>query len=64
MTDQPTDPSVDAAVDVAALLHGVPMRPEWRPAVGASFEMLRAAAALVGAFSLPDEAETAPVFRA
>lgn len=63
MTD-PSDPRDDAAIDAACALHGVPMQPEWRTAVLASFATIAAAARFVEAFPLEDEAEYLPCFRA
>ncbi len=51
------------AVDAAIALFAIPVEPPWREAAHASFAAIAAAAALVAAFPLDDEAEYAPVFR-
>ncbi|MCJ2082633.1 DUF4089 domain-containing protein [Methylobacterium sp. J-090] len=66
MTDTPNDPAFDPdtyARAVAGLL-GLPIDPAWMPMIAANLRVLHAAADLVGAFPLPDEAEAAPVFAA
>ena len=55
---------LDAFIDAAAHALGLPLRPEWRPAVRFNLEVTLRQAALVTEFPLPDEAEPAPVFRA
>ncbi|GLS42768.1 hypothetical protein GGR33_003541 [Methylobacterium brachythecii] len=40
------------------------IEPNWAPAIVANLKVLQAAAALVGGFALPDEAEAAPVYEA
>jgi hypothetical protein len=55
---------LDAFIDAAAHALGLPLRPEWRPAVRFNLEVTLRQAALVTDFHLPDEAEPAPVFRA
>ena len=54
----------EAAVDAAAALFGVELRPDWREAAVAQFGVLQAAAALVAGLPLDDEAEYGPVFSA
>jgi hypothetical protein len=56
--------SLDTFVDAAASALGIPLRPEWKPAVRANLEVSLRLAAFVGEFDLPDEAEPAPVFEA
>jgi hypothetical protein len=51
-------------VDGAASAVGLPLDPQWRPAVAANLEVILRLAALVDEFGLPDEAEPAPVFMA
>lgn len=66
MTDTREDPAFDPetyARAVAGLL-ALPIDPAWMPSIVANLRVLHAAADLVGAFPLPDEAEAAPVFSA
>jgi hypothetical protein len=55
---------LDAYIAAGTALLGIPVRPEWHDAIrqhlGVSFEFARA----VLDFSLPDEADPAPVFSA
>lgn len=55
---------LDAYIDAASALLGIPVDPAWIAAIGANLTVLRAASGLVADFPLPDEAEAAPVFRA
>lgn len=57
-------PDLDAYLDAAAGLLGLTIDPAWREPVLANLRVLKAAAALVEEFPLPDEAEPAPVFGA
>ena len=43
---------------------GLPIEPEWKPAVRANLEVTFRLAALVAEKELPDDAEPAPVFKA
>ena len=54
----------DAYIDAAAQALGIPVQPEWKPAVRANLEITFKLAALVGEQELPDDAEPAPVFKA
>jgi len=56
--------ALDAFIDAATQALGLPLEEAWRPAVKANLGVTLAHAALVDAFTLPDEAEPAPVFRA
>ena len=58
-----TDP-LDAYIDSAAALLGLPLEPAWKPAVRANLEVTLKLAALVGEKELPDDAEPAPVYQA
>ena len=49
-------------VDAAIALFEIPVEPPWREAAHANFAAIAAAARLVEAFPLDDEAEYAPVF--
>jgi hypothetical protein len=51
-------------IDAAAQALGIPVQPEWKPAVRANLEITFRLAAVVGEKELPDDAEPAPVFRA
>ena len=62
-TSAPPD-ALDDYMDAAARVLVLPLEPSWRPAVKANLEVTLRFAALVAAFSLPDEAEPAPVFTA
>ncbi len=53
---------IEAYVDQAAALIGLPLDPQHRPGVVLNVERIAQLAALVMAFPLPDEAEPAPVF--
>ena len=58
-----SDP-LDDFLTAAATALGLPLEPEWRPAVKANLAATLKHAALVGEFPLPDAAEPAPVFEA
>jgi len=60
---KPQDP-LDAFVDAAALALGLPIEPQWRPAVKANLQVTLRQAALVTDFPLPEDTEPAPVFLA
>lgn len=60
----PDREAVAAFVDAAAALIAVPIDARSRASVVSHFARLLAAAALVEEFSLPDDIEAAPVFRA
>jgi Protein of unknown function (DUF4089) len=61
MADQSFD--AEAYVDAAAALIGLPIDPAHRPGVVVNLDRIAQMAALVMEFTLPDEAEPAPVFR-
>ncbi len=54
----------DSLIDAGTALLGIPLQPEWRPAIRQHLGISLAHAAAVMAFPLPDEADPAPVFRA
>ncbi len=54
----------DATIAAAAAMLALPLDPAWTPTIASNLTVLRAAAALVGDFPLPDEAEPAPVYEA
>lgn len=60
----PKPDHLDAYIDAAAQALGIPVQPEWKPAVRANLEVTFRLAAAVGEKELPDDAEPAPVFRA
>jgi hypothetical protein len=59
-----TDAELEAYMDATACLLGIAIAPEWRAPVLANLAGAFRMAALVADFSLPDEAEPAPVFEA
>jgi hypothetical protein len=60
----PPDDALDDFIDAAARALGLPVEPQWRPAIKANLDVTLRLGALVAAFELPDEAEPAPVFGA
>jgi hypothetical protein len=60
----PTDSEVDAHIKATARVLGLPLAAEWLPAVRENLAVTLKHAATVGEFSLSDEADPAPVFRA
>jgi hypothetical protein len=62
MTKKP-DP-LDTYIDSAAALLGLPLEPEWKPAVRANLDVTLKLAFLVAEKELPDDAEPAPVYQA
>ena len=58
------DETALALVDAAAPLLGIELDPAWRAAVATNLKATANAAGLVLDFPLPDELESAPVFRA
>ncbi len=59
----PSDP-LDDFVQSAARLLALPIEPQWRAAIKANLAVNLRLAELVAEFTLPDEAEPAPIFRA
>jgi hypothetical protein len=55
---------LDTFIDAAAQALELPLEPAWRPAVKANLLVTLRQAALVSEFTLPDDAEPAPIFRA
>ena len=64
MTQSASPEAPATYVAAAAALLGLPLDPAWAASVVDNFTVLKAAADRVAAFSLPDEAEAAPVFEA
>ena len=60
MADDPLDDYIAGAARVLEL----PIDAAWQPAVRANLELTLRLAAVVAEFSLPDEADAAPVFEA
>ncbi len=56
--------TTDDFIDAAAMLLGLPVAPEWKPAVRANLALTLTFARIVEEFPLPDDAEPAPVFEA
>ncbi len=59
-----SDEALDQLIDAGARILGLPVEPEWTPAIRANLAVSFRLAALVEDFELPDEAEPAPVFGA
>jgi hypothetical protein len=59
----PPDP-LDGFVAAAARALALPVEPQWFPTIRANLEVNLRMAAFVAEFSLPDESEPAPIFRA
>jgi 1-carboxybiuret hydrolase subunit AtzG-like protein len=55
---------LDAFISAGTRLIGIDIRPEWREAIRLHLAVSLAHARTVGEFSLPDEADPAPVFKA
>jgi hypothetical protein len=64
MTDHIDDATLDALIEAGAKVMDLPLDPAWMPAIRANLRVTLAHGAAVGDFPLPDEAESAPVFRA
>jgi hypothetical protein len=60
MTVEPLD--IEAYVDAAAALVGLPIEPAHRPGIVLNLRRIADLAALVMEFPLPDDIEAAPVF--
>ena len=55
---------LDDFIDAAARALGLPVEPQWLPAIKTNLHVTLRQAALVTDFALPDDAEPAPVFEA
>lgn len=64
MSDNNETDNTDAWIAASAAQLGIPLAPEWMPAVRFNIDVTFRLAKLVDEFPLPDEAEAAPVFRA
>jgi len=58
------DPKLDDFIAAAARALYLPLEPAWQPAVKANLEVTLRLAGMVAEFSLPDEAEPAPIYKA
>ena len=58
------DETLDKLIDASAAALGLPVEPEWKPAIKANLAVTLRLANMVATFSLPDEAEPAPIFEA
>jgi hypothetical protein len=56
--------SLDDFIESAAHALALPLESSWRPAIRANLDVTLKQAALVMEFSLPDDAEPAPIFKA
>jgi hypothetical protein len=55
---------IDTLIEASARALALPIRPPWRTGIKRNLQSILTHAALVDQFSLPDEIEPAPVFRA
>ena len=62
--DDDTRDPMAAVVDALALVHGLTIEPDWRPAVMANMTAIAQAASLVMDYPLGEADEPAPVFSA
>jgi hypothetical protein len=62
--DELPEPILDKLIDASAAALGLPIEPEWKPAITANLAVTLRLANMVATFSLPDEAEPAPIFEA
>jgi hypothetical protein len=58
------DETLDAFIQAGAKVLGLPLDPAWMPAIRANLRVTLDHGANAAGFPLPDEAESAPVFRA
>jgi hypothetical protein len=56
--------AIDALVDAGAKALGLPLDPAWQASVKFNLQLILRHATLVEEFSLPDDAEPAPVYHA
>jgi hypothetical protein len=56
--------TLDRLIDANAAALGLRIEPEWKPAIKANLAVTLRLANMVATFSLPDEAEPAPIFEA
>ena len=55
---------LDGLIEANGKVLGLPIEPEWKPAILANLQVTLRMAAMVAEFELPDDAEPAPVFEA
>ena len=60
----PSSDPLDDFITAAAVAFDLPLKPEWQGGIKANLAVTLKHANLVVDFSLPDEAEPAPVFKA
>ena len=60
----PKSDSLEDFIDAAARVLDIPVESAWKPAIAANLKTTLDHAARVAQFTLPDEAEPAPIFRA
>ena len=58
------DETMDALIDAAGPMLGIPVEPAWRASIRTHLAISLHHALAVAAFGLPDETDPAPVFRA
>ncbi|TMV08292.1 DUF4089 domain-containing protein [Arenibacterium halophilum] len=56
------DQTLDSYIDAMAALFGLPIAPEWKPAIRTNLDVTLRMARLVDEFPLPDEIEQANVY--
>jgi hypothetical protein len=56
--------AIDALVDAGAKALGLPLDPAWQASIKFNLQLILRHAALIEEFSLPDDAEPAPVYHA
>lgn len=59
-----TDSELNSLIDVGTAQLGIPVLSEWRDGIRLHLAISLRLADLVAAFELPDDIDTAPVFRA
>ncbi len=57
----PDENAFDTLIDAVAPLLGIPVEPEWRPAIRTHLGITLRHASALGAFPLPDDLDPAPV---
>jgi hypothetical protein len=62
--DELLEAILDKLIDASAAALGLPVAPEWKPAIKANLAVTLHLANMVATFPLPDEADPAPTFEA
>jgi hypothetical protein len=60
----PVAEPLDAYIDAAAKVLGLPVEDAWKPMISANLAVTLKMAAMVDEFVLPDESEPAPIYAA